>query len=209
MIVIRYGFKPQVVIMVPPQPLRKMLQSNAGNTLQQRASGGVETRKGETRSLIGDATTETDTEERPRPLRWNGSNRQPQRTKEQNTPGDCLSINHSLLPVLVGADWLRLAMRWRCGARTRIVVGCSPYSTPCLWGFREGLSGTHWHVRGRSHYCPGASCWLPGQASVALTCSVALLASSSIVTQLTWESSRRVDMMTADTCVSNAADRTQ
>lgn len=55
MIVIRYGFKPQVVIMVPPQPLRKMLQSNAGNTLQQRASGGVETRKGETRSFKGSA----------------------------------------------------------------------------------------------------------------------------------------------------------
>lgn len=98
MIVIRYGFKPQVVIMVPPQPLRKMLQSNAGNTLQQRASGGVETRKGETRSLIGDATTETDTEERPRPLRWNGSNRQPQRTKEQNTLGTASALTTVFCP---------------------------------------------------------------------------------------------------------------
>ena len=59
--------------------------------------------------------------------------------------GDCLSINHSLLPVLVGADWLRLAMRWRCGARTRIVGRLQSLLDTMSLGLSRRPQ-RHWHA---------------------------------------------------------------
>lgn len=60
--------------MVPLQPLRKMLQSEssvAQETRSSRGRVGGRNSKGRDKVLagIGDAGAETDTEERPRPLR--------------------------------------------------------------------------------------------------------------------------------------------
>ncbi|KAF9693632.1 hypothetical protein EKO04_008303 [Ascochyta lentis] len=64
---------PQVVTMVPPQPLRRMLQLTVAQK-ERRASGESKGRETVPALDMGDGGGQTDAGRRPRPFRWDGSN---------------------------------------------------------------------------------------------------------------------------------------
>lgn len=136
--------------MVPPQPLRKMLQLSVAQK-EPRASGES---KGRERSLrrtsAMQAIKQMVEEGRDRFVRTTATAIATAANRRAEH-GDCLSINQCLLVIARNAHWLQLARTWRCGP-SRDSIHLQPLlDTMSLGLFEKSTEGPQrWQVRGRS-----------------------------------------------------------